>query len=183
MLTAEEKKLCIQIVKESIAHRLGITDQIPPCPDIDIFKAKEHGLFVTLHKNAQLRGCIGYIQPYNTLYLSLVDLAKMAAFKDPRFKPVTKDEYPELDYEISILSELYPVTDHNEITVGRDGLIVIHQNSSGLLLPQVATQYNCDRDTFLKQTCHKAGLDASILHDKKTQVLRFEAEVFSLIEN
>ena len=179
MLNTEEKKLCIQIVKESITHKLGITDKITPYPDIDIFKAKDHGLFVTLHKNGQLRGCIGYIQPYNTLYLSLIDLAQMAAFKDPRFKPVTKDEYPELDYEISILSELYPVTDYNEITVGRDGLIVIHQSRSGLLLPQVATQYNWDRDTFLRQTCHKAGLDASLLKDQKTQVLRFEAEVFS----
>ena len=179
MLNDADKNLCLKIAKDTIAFKLGLIDQITPCPDSVIFNAQEHGLFVTLHKNGQLRGCIGYVSPYNTLYKSIIELAEMAAFKDTRFRPVTKEEFPDLDYEISILSKLFPVNDLQEIVVGRDGLIITNQGRSGLLLPQVATQYNWDRETFLKQTCYKAGLHESILSDKKTTVLRFEAEVFS----
>ena len=179
MLNENERELCLKIAKEAIAHKLGIVDNITPCPDIEIFKAKENGLFVTLHKNGQLRGCIGYILPYNTLYLSLIELAKMAAFNDTRFNPVTKDEYHELEFEISILSPLYPVNDIQEIMIGRDGLIIEHPHGKGLLLPQVATEYNWDKETFLKQTCRKAGLSEKVLQDNKTKIIRFEAEVFS----
>jgi AmmeMemoRadiSam system protein A len=177
MLTNQEKEQCLKIAREAIAFKLNIIKEITPYPPLPIFN-ESYGLFVTLHKNDRLRGCIGYILPYKKLYNALIDLAQSAAFKDPRFSPVSKDEFNQLNIEISILSQLYEVKNTNEITIGRDGLYIQHPHSSGLLLPQVATQYNWDKDTFLIETCHKAGLHESYLKDPQIKIFRFEAEIF-----
>ena len=178
MLTNEEKKLCIKIIKESIGKKLNIIKDIIPCPENEIFK-QSFGLFVTLTKQGKLRGCIGYIKPYKELYQALIDLAKAAAFQDNRFRPVTNEEYEFLNIEISILSSLIEIKSKEEIQIGRDGLYIVHQMGSGLLLPQVATQYNMSNEEFLIQTCHKAGLHPSMLSDKNIKIYRFEADIFS----
>ena len=177
MLTQEDKKNCLDLARAAIAFSLNIIDEIPLCPLEAIFHER-FGLFVTLHKNGRLRGCIGYFQPYKDLYSSLIDLAKAAAFHDSRFAPVKEDEFNELHIEISILSPLYEISNTNEIEIGRDGIYLQHPYSSGLLLPQVATEYNWDKETFLRETCRKAGLPVSYLNDKKTKIYRFEAEIF-----
>ena len=177
MLTDIEKKQCLQIARESIAFKLNLVDEIL-CPTSQIFN-ESYGMFVSLHIKERLRGCIGYIKPYKPLYQSLVDLAQMAAFQDDRFSPVSSAEFAQLSIEISILSPLYEVVDKSEIVVGRDGLYIQNPKTAGLLLPQVATQYAWDTDTFLKQTCRKAGLHESCLKDEQTKVFRFEAVIFS----
>ena len=177
MFSLEERELCIKIAKESIAMKLGIIKEITPCPQNRIFQ-ENFGLFVTINKNGHLRGCIGYILPVKPLYESLIDLARTAAFKDNRFKPVIKDEFSEIQIEISVLSQLFEIKDIDEINVGRDGLFIQHPKGSGLLLPQVATKYNWNKEEFLRETCYKAGLHESILSDKNIKLFRFEAEIF-----
>ena len=200
MLSEREKELCKQIARESIAEKLGLISEITPCP-IDTESQSESdsigsseviasslatgntfhksfGLFVSLHKKGQLRGCIGYILPYKPLYQSLIELSRAAAFGDNRFKPVSKDEFEDLEIEISILSPLSEIQDKEEIKIGRDGLYIKHPRGSGLLLPQVATKYNWDSLEFLIQTCYKAGLPENCLSDPKTKIFRFEAEIF-----
>lgn len=178
MLSLEEKQICLKIARESIYYRLNAGKSISECPLSSVFM-ESFGLFVTLHKCANLRGCIGYIKPYKPLYYSLIDLAQAAAFNDSRFNPVTVVELEHLVIEISILSPLTEVLTHDEIIVGRDGLFLQHPWGTGLLLPQVAVQYNWSREKFLQETCYKACLDESFLLDEHTKLYRFEAEIFS----
>jgi len=177
MLTETEKKLCLQIARTTIAHKFQLSPETLECPQNEVFQQK-FGLFVTLHKNGDLRGCIGYIQPYMPLYEALQELAISAAFKDNRFPPLRKDEFDQIDIEISILSPLFLVNSTEEIEVGRDGIFLQGRYGSGLLLPQVATQYGWDTSTFLAQTCRKAGVSESALKDPQTKIFRFQAEIF-----
>ena len=178
MLSLEAKKFCLDLARASIALKLKLIDQMPECPPEAIFK-ESFGLFVTLHKNGNLRGCIGYIQPYKDLYTSIIELAAAAAFRDNRFPRVTIEEFEQLHIEMSILSPLYEINNIEEIKIGRDGIYLQHPYSSGLLLPQVATEHNWDRETFLNETCRKAGLPTSFLKDKLIKIYRFEAEIFA----
>ena len=123
----------------------------------NIFKEK-CGAFVTIHILGRLRGCIGYISGIKNIPDTITDMARSAAFKDPRFMPLTKNEYSDIDLEVSILSPIEEVKDVSDIVVGRDGLIISKGFQSGLLLPQVATEQGWDMDTFLEHTCYKAGL-------------------------
>ncbi len=106
-------------------------------------------------------------------------MAVQAALHDPRFPPVHAGEVQDIEIEISVLSPLVPVMDIAEIEVGRDGLVISLGRASGLLLPQVASERNWDRETFLDQTCVKAGLPAGSWRREDVTILRFTAEVFS----
>jgi AmmeMemoRadiSam system protein A len=137
------------------------------------------GAFVTLHTNrGDLRGCIGSIQAVAPLCDAVVSNAINAAFRDPRFYPVQREELAELQIEISVMSPIEPVANVEEIEVGRDGLIISRGSRAGLLLPQVATEYAWDRETFLQQTCVKAGLPPDAWRSPETRIERFSAEVF-----
>lgn len=140
--------------------------------------SEKRGAFVTLKKHGQLRGCIGYIIPYKSLYETIIDMAQAAAFRDPRFRPVSLEELKEIDIEISILSEMIKIEDTSEIEIGRDGLMIEHPHGSGVLLPQVAEEYHWDLETYLRQICIKAGLSHQAWKDKDTVLYRFSAEVF-----
>jgi AmmeMemoRadiSam system protein B/AmmeMemoRadiSam system protein A len=140
--------------------------------------AQERGAFVTLTKHGELRGCIGFTAPSEALALTVRDVAAWAAVRDRRFTPVTADELPELDYEISVLSPLRRVLDVKQIRPGRDGLVMKRDDAEGLLLPQVATDQHWDRLTFLKQTCRKAGLAPDAWQDGETDIFSFTALVF-----
>jgi AmmeMemoRadiSam system protein A len=139
---------------------------------------QERGAFVTLKEHGELRGCIGYVAPMKPLYMTVRDVAAMAAVKDRRFRPVSQSELGELEYEISVLSPLRRVLDIREITVGQHGLLVRNGDSEGLLLPQVASEEGWDRNTFLEQTCYKAGLPLQAWRDAGTDIFRFSALVF-----
>ncbi len=139
---------------------------------------EDRGAFVTLKKHGQLRGCIGYIFPMKPLYLTVRDVAAMAAVRDERFPPVTTKELDQLDYEISVLSPLRRVLSVDEIVVGKHGLIIKRGEREGLLLPQVPVERRWDRRTFLEQTCLKAGLQPSAWRDPETDIFRFTALVF-----
>lgn len=135
------------------------------------------GVFVTLKQEGQLRGCIGYTEPHKPLGEAVAAAAISAATQDPRFSPVTLEQLDSIHIEISVLSVPEPVGDVEEIVTGRNGLIVRQGFRTGLLLPQVATEYDLDRVEFLEHTCMKAGLPSDAWQEG-AEVLRFSAEVF-----
>lgn len=149
----------------------------PPIPKEFPELLKESGVFVTLEKHGDLRGCIGYVFPVKPLYLGVRDNAISAAVRDPRFPPVTETELPELDVEISIMTPLEE-TDWHDIQVGRDGLYIEGHGRAGLLLPQVATDQGWDETTFLTHVCYKAGLPPDAYKDPEVKLFRFQARVF-----
>lgn len=140
---------------------------------------EKRGVFVTLKKKGELRGCVGYIQPVLPLYRAIIDMTVAAASKDMRFIPVHKGELKDIKIEISILTPLKPIKSIDEIEVGRDGIFIKKGNNSGLLLPQVATEYNWDREEFLRQTCIKAGLYKNAWKDKNTEIYTFQTKIIS----
>jgi AmmeMemoRadiSam system protein A len=105
-------------------------------------------------------------------------MAEAAAFDDPRFPPVTKEELKDLSIEISVLTPFKQITDVSEIEVGKHGIYMERGFYSGLLLPQVATEYGWDRETFLEQTCRKAGLPPDAWKEKNTKIYIFSADIF-----
>ncbi|HEY3489771.1 MAG TPA: AmmeMemoRadiSam system protein A [Candidatus Deferrimicrobiaceae bacterium] len=133
--------------------------------------------FVTLTKGGRLRGCIGYTEPVAPLYRTVQECAIAAAIEDPRFPPVTGAEAAGLRFEISVLTPLRPIRPE-EVRVGIDGLVVSKGSRRGLLLPQVAIEYGWDRETFLSQTCVKAGLPLDAWREGAA-IHAFTAEVFS----
>lgn len=140
---------------------------------------KKRGVFVTINNKKTLRGCIGYIKPIDTIWNSVIRMTKSAAFNDPRFASIEKDELSDLDIEISVLSKLIKVRNIEDIQVGRDGLLIKKGFNSGVLLPQVATKNNWDSKTFLENTCWKAGLNKNCYENEDVEIFRFEADVFS----
>ena len=176
-LSSDEKKYLLKLARNTIRGQLRIPqDELPPSPAA-ILKQKR-GAFVSLHKKGRLRGCIGYIQPIKSLEHTIKEMAISAAFQDNRFPPIETHEELEIDIEISVLSPIEEITDHKEIEVGKHGLIVKQGGYSGLLLPQVATEWNWDREEFLRQTCCKAGLPYDAW-EKGAQIFCFTASIFN----
>jgi len=142
------------------------------------------GVFVTINKQDSLRGCIGYPLPVKKLSEGLIDAAIAAATQDSRFIPVNIDELDQIVFEVTVLTppiELKvedPIEYLSIIKVGRDGLIVENAYTSGLLLPQVPTEYGWNEEEFISQTCKKAGLDKDAWKDRTTKVSRFEGVIF-----
>src|SRR3954467_1300437 len=170
----QERTLLLQLAHDAIAARLagGKMDLTPPTEHL----AERRGAFTTLHAEGQLRGCIGYVFPVATLYETIANTAASAAFEDPRFYPVTSGEVPMLKIEISVLSPLRPI-ESEEVEVGKHGLVVTYMARRGLLLPQVPVEVGGDRETFLEQTCVKAGVDP-YAWKKGAKLEAFTAEVF-----
>ena len=176
-LSEQEKKILHHIAKMVIENK--VKGKTVPEFNVDSPILKENrGAFVTIQKKGQLRGCIGYIEGRGPLYRTVVEMAEAAAFRDPRFMPVNERELPDLDIEISVLTPLKKVTDVNEIEVGKHGIYIKKGWNSGLLLPQVATEYGWDRQTFLEHTCNKAGLPSNAWKDKNTEIYIFSADIF-----
>ena len=171
----EERQILLQLAHRSIEAALSgrKLDLTPPSAHL----GEMRGAFTTLHLDGRLRGCIGYVIPTHSLYRTVAETAQAAAFDDPRFQPVTDDEAPLLSIEISVLSPPRPIRPEDVVT-GVHGLIVTKGGRRGLLLPQVPVEWHWDRETFLSQTCLKAGLPP----DAWTQGIdlqAFTAEVFS----
>lgn len=137
------------------------------------------GLFVTLRKDGELRGCIGTLEPTGHLTRVVAEYALRAAFEDPRFPPLRRDELPACQIEISVMTAPSPLERAEELEVGRDGLILELHGRRGLLLPQVATEWGFDAPRFLAEVSRKAGLPAEAWRDPSARLWTFRAEVFS----
>jgi hypothetical protein len=178
-LSKEDQQACLKLARQSLEQYLQ-TRQLLKVDDSS-FSANlqaKHGCFVTLKKQGDLRGCIGRIVGDTPLCDTVVEYAVHAAVDDPRFPAVTLKELKDLDIEISVMTPLERVTDLKDIQVGRDGLLIKMGANQGLLLPQVATEYGWDRDTFLAHTCLKAGLPPDAYKSPRAELLRFSAQVF-----
>lgn len=181
MLTTPQRNQLLTIARKAIeAAVAGRRGGMPPKgDDLDPELTRPSGCFVTVHQHGNLRGCIGTIQATMSLHLAVYYNAMSAATRDPRFPALKPEEVPDIELEISVMSPLETVKDVNDIQVGRDGLIVTMGRYAGLLLPQVATEYGWDRETFLSQTCLKAGLPPDAWRSPECKIERFWAEVFS----
>lgn len=158
-LTPQQQAALLALARRAIRERVRGVVSAAALPVDPAFR-QPGAAFVTLTKHGALRGCIGFVQPVHPLAEAVRHCAAAAATADPRFPPVAAAELSELSLEISVLSPLRRIERLDEIRVGVHGLQVSQGGRRGLLLPQVATEYGWDRDTFLSHTCVKAGLPA-----------------------
>jgi len=173
-LTKKERELLLYFARKNISWKLG---QEETQPELELIG--EHcGAFVTLRKEGNLRGCIGNIISDKPICETIREMSEAAALRDPRFLPLAADELDKITIEISLLSPLEKVENTANIKPGRDGLYVKNGFYSGLLLPQVATEQEWDRETFINQTFLKAGLTPEYRDDESTEIYSFTAEVF-----
>jgi AmmeMemoRadiSam system protein A len=175
-LSGEDRQVLLGAARAAIASRLlhapadapmGSPVLQTPC-----------GAFVTLKVGGALRGCIGMLTAANPLLETVRQMAVASAFEDPRFPPLGREELPRIRIEISALSPLRRITDVGQIEIGTHGILMRRGYRSGLLLPQVATEQGWDRETFLRHTCRKAGLDGDAWKDPQTEIEIFSAIVF-----
>jgi AmmeMemoRadiSam system protein A len=137
------------------------------------------GLFVTLHRRGQLRGCIGTLAPTGDLTRVVAEYALRAALEDPRFPPLSAGELPECEIEISVLTAPREIRGPGDVVIGEDGLIIEVGGRRGLLLPQVATEWGFDAERFLVEVSRKAGLAPDAWRRPDARIWAFGAEVFS----
>lgn len=175
----DQKKLLL-LARQSIEEELHVGK---PSILLEIERDKKfrdfRGVFVTLKKKGELRGCIGFPHPTNYLYKNLYEAAKESATGDPRFRPLSSQELKEIKIEISILTKPELVNSVRDIEIGKDGLICKFMTMSGLLLPQVARELGLNRIEFLEALCNKAGLPKGTWQQKGFQLYKFQAQIFS----
>lgn len=177
VLSVDEHKRLLDLARQSISKYLETGKEVS-LTKLNSRETRKCGAFVTLSENGQLRGCIGFTEPIFPLWQTISRAAVAAATQDPRFPPLSKDELSEIKIEISVLTPPVKVKDIDEIRVGTHGLVVKKGGYSGLLLPQVATEYGWNRLQFLDQTCRKAGLMPGEWKNG-AEIYRFSAEVFN----
>jgi len=172
--SAQERTLLLCLARDSISSALEsrAISLDPPTPHL----AEPRGAFTSLYLRGELRGCVGYVLPTSSVYRTVAETARAAAFDDNRFAPVTSEEARDLEIELSILSPVQPIQ-AEEIEIGRHGLLISWRGRRGLLLPQVPVEHAWDRATFLEQICRKAGLPLDAWQ-KGATIEAFTAEIF-----
>ena len=180
-LSPQQKTTLLALSRGAIRERVRGVVSASALP-LDPALQQPGAAFVTLTKGGALRGCIGFVRAVQSLAETVRHCAVAAATADPRFPPVAAADLQELQMEISALSPLRPIASIEEIRVGLHGLYVSQGGRHGLLLPQVATEYGWDRDTFLSHTCNKAGLPADSWKKPGTVIRMFSAIVFNEAE-
>ena len=184
MISDKSGQYLVELAKESVKHFLESGEKLEIPDDHPLELEEKYGVFVTLNKNDDLRGCIGYAEPIETVLQATIDVAIAAAFNDPRFPQVSDEEYPNLDFEVTVLTKpemiivAHPDQYFEEIEIGVDGLIIQKGYSRGLLLPQVAVENAFDTETFLEHTCMKAGISADSWMDESCDVYKFQGQIF-----
>jgi len=176
MLTPGEQERLLRLARRALEAR--VRHQAPPASERGGLLDEPLGVFVSIHNDDELRGCLGRLDVDTPLADSVADLAAVVSDSDPRFQPVSPAELPNLDVEISVLTPEREIESIAEIEVGRHGLIVERGYRRGLLLPQVATEHGWDVETFLAHTCLKAGLPEDAWR-RGARILVFEAQVSS----
>ena len=184
MISEENGQYLVEVAKNAISTYLE-TGRRPFIPEDCPEELKEElGVFVTLNKKHRLRGCIGYPETVKSLIESTIDVAIAAAFDDPRFHKKKKEEYNDLEFEVTVLTQpelieiAHPDQYLKEIEIGRDGLIIQKGYARGLLLPQVAPENGFSVEEFLDHTCMKAGISADSWMDESCDVYKFQGQIF-----
>jgi AmmeMemoRadiSam system protein A len=176
-LNIPEQRILLRLAREAIRTSLYSKYQMIPAVTFDPQLQKKCGVFVTLRLESELRGCIGFSFATYPLAEAVQEAAVSAAFHDLRFSPLQLNEFEKIEVEISVLTQPYLIQPQ-EIQVGIHGLIIRENAKMGLLLPQVAIEHQWSKETFLEQTCLKAGL-AKDAWKRKAEVLAFEAQILS----
>jgi AmmeMemoRadiSam system protein A len=176
MVSEKEKGLLLQLARNAIQTTVQKGRKLPMVESLSPLLREKRGVFVTLWMEGELRGCIGFPYPVKPLAEAVQKASVSAALQDPRFPPVQVEELSQIEIEISVLTPPKTI-EPDQIKVGIHGLIVSRGNRSGLLLPQVAIEYGWDSETFLSQTCVKAGLPQDAWKEKAS-LYGFEAQVF-----
>jgi AmmeMemoRadiSam system protein A len=172
--TPEERAILLELAHQSILSALERREISLTAPSPHL--AEPRGAFTTIYFQKVLRGCVGYVLPVASVYRTVAETARAAAFEDTRFTPITMEEARGLDVSLSILSPL-KVIKPEEVEIGVHGLVVVKDGRRGLLLPQVPVEHGWDRVTFIQQTCRKAGLALDAWQQGAT-LEAFTAEVF-----
>ena len=177
-LTDEEKEELLNLAKLSVYEATIHNKRVEIDESTVSPKLKQHlGAFVTLHKEKQLRGCIGQFEPNQPLYKVVVEMAISASRFDNRFNPVNVDELKSIDLEISVLTPRKKINSIDEIKIGRDGIYIKHGDKNGTYLPQVATDMNWSVKEFVRSCCEeKAGISPDDCKD--SEIFTYEAIVF-----
>ena len=184
MLSEEDGKYLLKTARDAIETYVKENRKIDVPSDCPDYLKENLGVFVTLNKNHDLRGCIGYPEPVYPLIDAIIDAAISAAIRDPRFPEVGESELDELDYEVTVLTKPQriivdkPLDYLDNIIIGEDGLIVERGFYRGLLLPQVAPENNMDEEEFISHTCMKAGLRPDAWLERDTEVYKFQGQIF-----
>ncbi len=177
-LNKDEQDQLLKIARKSVELAVKNGEIFKPGQVKFQIMEMDRGAFVTLKISNQLRGCIGYTAASQALKYTVRDAAIQAALRDPRFSPISEKELELLQYEISVLSPFRKVLDVNQIEIGKHGLLIQKGSYSGLLLPQVPVEQGWDRQTFLEQTCRKAGLSREAWKEQDADLFMYTAFVF-----
>lgn len=183
-LSDHDGEILVRIARDVVTEYLKTGKKNALQEDFKSRFSYNSGVFVTLNKANDLRGCIGFPTPEKNLYQSLVDAAIASATADPRFPPIKYEELKDISFEVTVLTPPAEVKVENtldypsKIKVGRDGLIVKWEFGSGLLLPQVPIEWGWNEEEFLNHTCEKAGAPQDCWKRKETKILRFEGIIF-----
>jgi AmmeMemoRadiSam system protein A len=176
-LTNDEKEILLKSARQSILSVFGETEK----PEINYIAYpllnEKMGAFVTIKIDEVLRGCIGYIIAIKALFDTVCETARAAAFNDPRFQELTREEFEKIKIEISVLSTFEPIKSYDEIEIGKHGLL-LDEGGRGVLLPQVATENNYTKEQFLTALCHKTGLYGEYWKERMLKIKIFTATVF-----
>ena len=183
-LSDSDGAILVKTARKAVTEFLSNGSRIKLEPEFEKKFSFNSGVFVTLNKPDGLRGCIGFPMPVKKLSRAIVDGAIAAATEDPRFPPVTTKELDDIMFEVTVLTPPMeidvsdPIEYLSKIKVGRDGLIIRHSFSSGLLLPQVPVEYGWNVEEFLQHTCEKAGLARNTWKNESVKIEKFEGIVF-----
>ncbi|PLX71898.1 MAG: AMMECR1 domain-containing protein [Desulfuromonas sp.] len=176
-LNDQEQQTLLAIARQAIVHAVKHgEDYIEPREEKAL--NQRNGCFVTIKQTGQLRGCIGNFQSELPLFKEVAMMAKASATNDPRFYPMKNIDLDNFSLEISVLSPLHKIDDIAEIEVGKHGIYIEKGYHRGVLLTQVATEHDWDRDTFLKQTCIKAGLPTDAWQQEAADIYIFSSQSF-----
>jgi len=174
----------VKTARKAVTEFLSNGNRMKLEPDLEEKFSFNSGVFVTLNNPDGLRGCIGFPMPEKKLSHAIIEGAIAAATEDPRFPSVKTNELNDIVFEVTVLTPPVeidvsdPMEYLEKIKVGRDGLIIRHSFSSGLLLPQVPVEYGWDVEEFLQHTCEKAGLSRDTWKNESVKIEKFEGIIF-----
>jgi AmmeMemoRadiSam system protein A/AmmeMemoRadiSam system protein B len=174
-LSSEKKQELMQLATKAIESYV-IEGVMPDYHSDDPLLNRKAGVFVTIRNKGMLRGCIGHMTAERALGKAVQEMAIAAATSDPRFPPLTKQEIEQITTKIAILSPMKRIN-HQEVEVGKHGLLISHAGRRGVLLPEVASDRNWDKETFLENLCRKAGLPGNTWRQNPT-LYAFTSVVF-----
>ena len=183
-LSDSDGVLLVKAARRAVTELLSNGNRIKLESDLEEKFSFNSGVFVTLNNPAGLRGCIGFPMPEKKLSHAIIEGAIAAATEDPRFPSVKTNELNDITFEVTVLTPPMEIivtepTEYLEkIKVGRDGLIIKHSFSSGLLLPQVPVEYGWNVEEFLQHTCEKAGLARDTWKNENVKIEKFEGIIF-----